>query len=264
MKPHEYSQMIKHMTRNDNTPEENRIADLKINLPNQKRMLKKRNEVGIDTTSLQESIIKAEQEIEDFKAPIKQDDPMTTWVKNNNANNKNPGTFKRLVEEDEKAYKKSGLDKVGENIIDAMVVGGDLDPKEQLVTYDSATGLFSNKKKDVAFKDVDAARKHNQTYEKYVPEIQKLKKAVEVKSKNKPFINKPKQVGKPLNIQKIDPIISDPYSAIEPKPVASIDPELKYLEEKYKAAQEQSYQEKVKNNSMGLRYFDPIKVNRDD
>ena len=34
------------------------------------------------------------------------EDPMTTWIKNNIANNENPGTFKRLVEEDEKAYKK--------------------------------------------------------------------------------------------------------------------------------------------------------------
>jgi len=33
-------------------------------------------------------------------------DPMATWVRNNIANNENPGTFKRLVEEDEKAYKK--------------------------------------------------------------------------------------------------------------------------------------------------------------
>tara|TARA_R110002020_G_scaffold125554_1_gene282873 strand:- start:37 stop:657 length:621 start_codon:yes stop_codon:yes gene_type:complete len=36
-------------------------------------------------------------------------DPMATWVKNNNANNANPGTFKKLVEEDEKAYKEMQL-----------------------------------------------------------------------------------------------------------------------------------------------------------
>ena len=153
MKIKDYNEMIKHMTKNNNTPAENRIADLKQNIQNQKRMLKKRNDLGINTASLKESIIKAEQEIEDFKAPIKQDDPMTTWVKNNNANNKNPGTFKRLVEQDEKEYKqklakKTALDKVGENIVDALVTGEDLDPKEQVVTYDSATGLFSNKKKD--------------------------------------------------------------------------------------------------------------------
>ncbi len=203
MKIKDYNEMIKHITTNNNTPEENRIADLKQNLPNQKRMLKKRNDLGINTTSLKESIIKAEQEIEDFKAPIKQDDPMTTWVKNNNANNKNPGTFKRLVEQDEKEYKqklakKTALDKVGENIVDALVTGEDLDPKEQVVTYDSATGLFSNKKKDIAFRDVTTARKHNQAYEKYIPEIQKLKKAVEPSS----FIKHRQKVGDVIRNQK--------------------------------------------------------------
>jgi hypothetical protein len=198
-----YNQMVKHITSNNNTPAENRIADLKQNLPNQKRMLKKRNDLGINTTALKESVIKAEQEIEDFKAPIKQDDPMTTWVKNNNANNKNPGTFKRLVKQDEKEYKqklakKSALDKVGENLIDALVVYEDLDPKEQIVTYDSATQLFSNKKKDIAFKDAATARKHNQAYEKYIPEIQKLKKAVEPSS----FIKHRQKVGDVIRNQK--------------------------------------------------------------
>ena len=203
MEVKKYNQMVKHITSNNNTPAENRIADLKQNLPNQKRMLKKRNDLGINTTALKESIIKAEQEIEDFKAPIKQDDPMTTWVKNNNANNKNPGTFKRLVEQDEKEYKqklakKSALDKVGENLIDALVVYEDLDPKEQIVTYDSATQLFSNKKKDIAFKDAATARKHNQAYEKYIPEIQKLKKAVEPSS----FIKHRQKVGDVIRNQK--------------------------------------------------------------
>ena len=203
MEVKKYNQMVKHITSNNNTPAENRIADLKQNLPNQKRMLKKRNDLGINTTALKESIIKAEQEIEDFKAPIKQDDPMTTWVKNNNANNKNPGTFKRLVKQDEKEYKqklakKSALDKVGENLIDALVVYEDLDPKEQIVTYDSATQLFSNKKKDIAFKDAATARKHNQAYEKYIPEIQKLKKAVEPSS----FIKHRQKVGDVIRNQK--------------------------------------------------------------
>jgi hypothetical protein len=69
---------------------------------------------------------------------------------------------------------------------------------------------------------------------------------------------------KPIQPMKADPIISDPYSGIEPKLDEPIDPKLKILEEKYKAAQEQKYQEKVKNNSMGLRSFAPIMVKRND
>ena len=82
---------------------------------------------------------------------------------------------------------------------------------------------------------------------------------------NKKPVVKPtvKKTIKPYEPQKIDPFISDPYSAIEPKPVASIDPKLKELEERFLAAQEQSYQEKVKKNTKGLRSFAPIKVNRD-
>jgi len=84
-------------------------------------------------------------------------------------------------------------------------------------------------------------------------------------NKTKPVIKKTtvKKTIKPYEPQKIDPFISDPYSAIEPKPVASIDPQLKELEERFLAAQEQSYQEKVKKNTQGLRSFAPIKVNRD-
>jgi hypothetical protein len=98
-------------------------------------------------------------------------------------------------------------------------------------------------------------------------EVQYLKN--DEKLKNKPSNKKPvvkptvKKTIKPYEPQKIDPFISDPYSAIEPKPVASIDPKLKELEERFLAAQEQSYQEKVKKNTKGLRSFAPIKVNRD-
>jgi hypothetical protein len=60
---------------------------------------------------------------------------------------------------------------------------------------------------------------------------------------------------------KIDPIISDPYSSLPPEPN---DPYLDELEARVKANQELNYQEKVRNNSTGLRFFDPIEVKRDD
>ncbi len=110
-------------------------------------------------------------------------------------------------------------------------------------------------------------------------EIQYLKN--DEKLKNKPLEKTPNNVAqyftnkkpvvkstvkktiKPYEPQKIDPFISDPYSAVEPKPVAAIDPKLKELEQKFLAAQEQNYQEKVKKNTQGLRSFAPLKVNRD-
>jgi len=72
-----------------------------------------------------------------------------------------------------------------------------------------------------------------------------------------------KKIIKPIKPQKIDPVISDPYSAIVPTP-DPIDPKLKELEQKFLAAQEQNYQEKVKTNQMGLRSFAPIRVYRND
>ena len=145
MHPIKYKAMMRSLTKqNGKTPEENRLADLKRNLPNQKRMLKKRNELGIDTTALQNSINKVELELEQFKAPVKKD----------------------------------VFEKIGDDLVDNLIKYDDLDPKEQIVKYDSATGLFSNNKRDIAFKDSITARKHNEVYEKYIPEIQQKKKAV--------------------------------------------------------------------------------------
>ena len=169
MKIHQYSQMIKSLTKNNNTPEQNRLADLKRNLPNQKRMLAKRNELGIDTTSLQASIKKNEKELQkELQSEI-------TQQVINYSPNKLP-------------KKKDVFEKIGDNLVDNLIKYDDLDPKEQIVKYDSATGLFSNNKKDIGFNDVDRARKHNETYEKYVPEIQKLKKAVTVTPSVKPSV----------------------------------------------------------------------------
>ena len=60
----------------------------------------------------------------------------------------------------------------------AMLDNDLIDADEMMVKYDSATGLFINKNKTVAFKDPPTARKHNQVYENYSPTVQKLKKSV--------------------------------------------------------------------------------------
>lgn len=162
--------MMRSLTKqNGKTPEENRLADLKRNLPNQKRMLKKRNELGIDTTALQNSINKVELELEQFKAPVKKD----------------------------------VFEKIGDDLVDNLIKYDDLDPKEQIVKYDSATGLFSNNKRDIAFKDSITARKHNEVYEKYIPEIQQKKKAVAPRNIGEYFKGKEK----PKVTPRVKPIV---------------------------------------------------------
>jgi hypothetical protein len=169
MKIHEYSQMMKHMTKKDNkSPEERNRIIKKQRLENQQRMLKKRKEYGINTDALEKQIVTLQKELSEDTITTKQREMTELELEQ----------FKAPV-------KRNPLDSLEEKIIDGMVVGGELDPEEQIVKYDSATGLFMNKKKDIGFKDVGSARKHNEVYEKYVPEIQNLKKSVTPRVKPK-------------------------------------------------------------------------------
>ena len=184
MHPVKYKAMMKQLTKsNGKTPEENRLADLKRNLPNQKRMLKKRNELGIDTTTLQDSINKVELELEQFKAPVKKD----------------------------------VFEKIGDDLVDNLIKYDDLDPKEQIVKYDSATGLFSNNKRDIAFKDSITARKHNEVYEKYIPEIQQKKKAVAPRNIGEYFKGKEKPKVTPRVKPIVKPIVKPTVAVPIPK-----------------------------------------------
>tara|TARA_R110001632_G_scaffold188798_1_gene309316 strand:- start:175 stop:813 length:639 start_codon:yes stop_codon:yes gene_type:complete len=112
--------------------------------------------------------------------------PDTKTVVKNKKSEKKPTELK--LEQFKSPVKKDVFEKMGESLIDNLIKYEDLDPKEQIVKYDSATGLFSNNKKDIGFKDVGSARKHNEVYEKYIPEIQNLKKAVEVTPRVKPIV----------------------------------------------------------------------------
>ena len=136
----------------------------------------------------------------------------------------------------------------------AMLDNDLIDADKMLVQYDSATGLFTNKEKSVAFKDAVSARKHNQVYEPYSPTVQKLKRAAtpyptqanpqqmdylkknldKMKYQNKPTYKKgeakivvdelKRQKRKANPILNVDPIVK-PISipdAVEPEPVKPI------------------------------------------
>ena len=134
----------------------------------------------------------------------------------------------------------------------AMLDNDLIDADEMMVKYDSATGLFINKNKTVAFKDAPTARKHNQVYENYSPTVQKLKKSVmptqaspqqmdylkknldKMKYQNKPTYKKgeakivvdelKRQKRKANPILNVDPIVK-PISIpdpVEPEPVKPI------------------------------------------
>lgn len=215
---------MKQLTRsNGKTPEENRLADLKRNLPNQKRMLKKRNELGIDTTALQNSINKVELELEQFKAPVKKD----------------------------------VFEKIGDDLVDNLIKYDDLDPKEQIVKYDSATGLFSNNKRDIAFKDSITARKHNEVYEKYIPEIQQKKKAVAPRNIGEYFKGKEK----PKVTPRVKPIVKPIVKPTVAVPIPEFDmnyqpykrdPKEILAEERFNKILDESRKQKEREATQGL------------
>ena len=86
------------------------------------------------------------------------------------------------------------------------------------------------------------------------------------KSKSVPQNTEVKKKTKPIAAQKIDPIISDPYSAINPFISMESEPfrnseELKKMEDRFNAIVEQIKQEKIKNQTTGLAgiYYDKRK-----
>ena len=245
MKISEFNEMQRYITR-QKTPRERARMEKEHNLANRKRMLAKREELGLD-----------KQDVKDMK----------TWTENTTALNKKPyyvtnmktGELEDVNNPDAPSLYPRGpitkkfdnkkkdilnyIDTVqsnyNDNIVDALVKYEDLNPKEQIVTYDSATGLFSNKKKDIAFKDVNTAREHNKTYEKYIPEIQEKNKAlnqhprvsdqkilkgnINQKEHNRPFTKIAKNPGKPKVLPQVKPIdlnafkFSD-YTPYKPEP----------------------------------------------
>lgn len=100
------------------------------------------------------------------------------------------------------------------NIIDTVIKYDDVKAEDQIVQYDSVTGLFSNKNKSIAYKDAKSARIHNDLYEKYVPNIQKKKEFVRPKKKElKPFTKIAKNLGK-----------AKPRSVVSEPKLINIDP----------------------------------------
>lgn len=134
--------------------------------------------------------VKAEQKIEDFKAQIKQDDPMTIWVKNTTALNKNLGVFKKEVKASEAIENQPGyvIDK-DPNLLRRIKLYShkDMGPKFDALITEEGKAL-----KKLGRDPMNILQRN------------KLKKSVAVKSKNKPFVKKSKQLELPLNIPKID------------------------------------------------------------
>ena len=142
---------------------------------------------------------RGDPEIIKFMKQIKDQKNMETYVKNNNANNQNPGTFERLVKKDEKIAKqvrdyaphkvpttklkplidvektlekyeddpleKRGrqtlaLNSVGNRILNEEVKRGNI-KKEDLILKEDKNGLMVNKNRTIALRDSFMAKQFN-------------------------------------------------------------------------------------------------------
>ena len=158
MKPNEYKDMMKHLTRNKST-------DLSRHVVKTLNKFEDGPEIKIEDPNY---------------AAQKQDDPMTTWVKKNNANNENPGTFKKLVKQDERDFK----DQKGERFINKTLKPAERNDNSKAVAFNPTTQLFTNKDRTIAFQTYDEADTWN--------------KAIGIKTEPKPYPTQatPEQVGK--------------------------------------------------------------------
>ena len=101
---------------------------------------------------------------EERKQKLKADKDMETYVKNTTANNKTPGTFKKLVKEDEAMEKRGqqtlALNNVGNRILNEQIKRGNI-KKEDLILKEDKNGLMVNKNRTIALRDSFMAKQFN-------------------------------------------------------------------------------------------------------
>jgi len=276
MKIKEFNGAMNYLTRPDTrTPEVKKAAaEKQFNADlERKNKLKKSYEIPEDTSPVmydqQSNSFKTENEL---KKNFQQED-MKRWVKNTTALNQNPGAFNRAVKESEKIENLPGYDVSKDpNLYRRIKMYSDEDFGPG---FDKAIDDEDKALKKLGRDPMNILQRNNikpfnnndkSTYPSNPEQRRKLDAIKKTGEDKIPIRKKPKPIVKKDPITnykefKIDPIISDPYSALPPEPN---DPYLDELEARVKANQEMNYQEKVKNNSSGLRFFNPIKVYRND
>jgi hypothetical protein len=145
-----------------------------------------------------------------------------------------------------------------EKILTKMVEHGETAADDLMVQYDSATGLFLNKDKSIAYKKAEHARNWNSNFERYSDTVKRnnvaVKPARDIQSyyktkqvSEKPALKKSATASKPMDIKIDFPYLPD--LSIE-RSARDIE-----LEQRFNEMQEQSRQEKINRNTKGLMSF---------
>jgi len=279
MKIKDYNEMMKYMTR-PGTPEQNKRAEENNKKYLADRRARTRKEYGLPPEDNSQK-------------------DMQTWVKNTTALNKNPGAFKKAVEEDELVLNNRTLQTKKEFINNLPIEeqpGYQIDKDPNLLRR---IKMYSDndlgKDFDKAIAEEDKALKklgrdpltilQRNTIKKFDnndpstypsnPEQRRKLLAQKKLEDDKPFTKIANNLGKkelkpfkkiPKKSTPIDiplPDINYNLYMQSKEELFKPDPYLDELKKKVDLAQEQSYQEKVKNNTSGLRSFAPLEVKRD-
>ena len=241
MKIHQYNQMKAYLTR-PTSPDKAKALEDKHKKELEQRRLNTRKKYGLDTVVYDNSNV---------------------VVANNELTTENQ--LKQKIEAEEQKKSLPPIIKP-ESIYEKMVEFGDVKADDMIVKYDSTTGLFSNKDRNIAFKNVAEARKWNGTFEKYSPTVKNYNEAVRPASNiNEYYKNKTKPEVKPAVTQKVKPFVkpinSTPIS-INIDPLPDLSPrvptarEIEQEQNFYKMLEQQE-REKIIRETSGLNALAP-------
>ena len=216
---------------------------------------------------------------EERKQKLKADKDMETYVKNTTANNKAPGTFKKLVKEDEAMEKRGqqtvALTNTAKGELRKQIKNGNINREDMLLKEDD-NGLMVNKNRTIAIRDSFIAKQFNRalgvndepqaTPEQVGKLAERLERNAQMTGGKGPFTKIADNLGKKPIIKKpIKKTPSKPFKfpefKIDPMPIHTYtphtpDPEFLRQERNFNRMVEESNKPKGLPGILGLKKSD--------
>ena len=216
---------------------------------------------------------------EERKQKLKADKDMETYVKNTTANNKAPGTFKKLVKEDEAMEKRGqqtvALTNTAKGDLRKQIKNGNINREDMLLKEDD-NGLMVNKNRTIAIRDSFIAKQFNRalgvndepqaTPEQVGKLAERLERNAQMTGGKGPFTKIADNLGKKPIIKKpIKKTPSKPFKfpefKIDPMPIHTYtphtpDPEFLRQERNFNRMVEESNKPKGLPGILGLKKSD--------
>jgi len=216
---------------------------------------------------------------EERKQKLKADKDMETYVKNTTANNKAPGTFKKLVKEDEAMEKRGqqtlALTNTAKGDLRKQIKNGNINREDMLLKEDD-NGLMVNKNRTIAIRDSFIAKQFNRalgvndepqaTPEQVGKLAERLERNAQMSGGKGPFTKIADNLGKKPIIKKpIKKTPSKPFKfpefKVDPMPIHSYtphtpDPEFLRQERNFNRMVEESNKPKGLPGILGLKKSD--------